>query len=114
MYSRRMSPYSCGQRSHSRGRVIMENKMSALAKLSFVELPVTVARDVTSYKRKRLIDRVEEQRALLRDPNYTKTVKRWNAKKGAPNRAKVEKKVRMTPCWRSLPAGGFAVTLRIG
>ncbi len=42
--------------------------MSTLSKLSFVELPVSATRDVMGYKRKRLIDRIEEQRALLRDP----------------------------------------------
>jgi Family of unknown function (DUF6641) len=88
--------------------------MSTLSKLSFVELPVNATRDVVGYKRKRLVDRIEEQRALLRDPSFTKTVKRWNGKKGAADRKKVDKAVRMTPCWRSLPAGGFAVTLRIG
>lgn len=88
--------------------------MSTLSKLSFVELPVNATRDVVGYKRKRLVDRIEEQRALLRDPSFTKTVKRWSGKKGAADRKKVEKAVRMSPCWRSLPNGGFAVTLRVG
>jgi hypothetical protein len=85
MYSYVYSPYSCVTFGYPRA-VIMEDMMSTLSKLSFVELPVNVTRDVVGYKRKRLIGRIEEQRALLRDPGYTKTVKRWSGTKGAADR----------------------------
>src|ERR1041385_6084817 len=78
--------------------------LSSLSKLSFVELPKSAARDVIGYKRKRAAVRLQHLRELLKNPAYTRTVKR----KGQ------EKAVRISPCWRSLPSGGFGVTLRLG
>jgi 1-acyl-sn-glycerol-3-phosphate acyltransferase len=89
--------------------------MSALSKLNFVELPANAnSRDIMGYKRRRAVARLEDQRKLLVDPSFTRTVKRLSGKKGDANRVKETKSVRVTPCWRSLPQGGFGITLRLG
>ena len=50
--------------------------MAALKSLTFTTLPTPRA-DRTLDRRARTIARLEEQKLLLKDPNYTRTVRTW-------------------------------------
>ena len=74
----------------------------SLKNLSFVEV-ATSSRDPLSFKRSRLIERLQEQKTLLKQPDFTRTVKR----KGG------EKKIKIRPMWKSHSGGGLAIVLRV-
>ena len=54
--------------------------MAALKSLTFTTLPTPRA-DPTLDRRARTIARLEEQKLLLKDPNYTRTVRTWVRKR---------------------------------
>ena len=62
--------------------------MAILKSLTFTTLPATGA-NPTLDRRTRIIARLEEQKLLLADPNYTRTVRSWVKKDG--ERTPIEK-----------------------
>ena len=69
--------------------------------------------DPVLVRRARLIQRLEQQKALAEDPNYTRTVsKRVRNEDGATERIDVQKKVR--PWWKQDVIGGVKLSVRHG
>jgi hypothetical protein len=62
-------------------------------------------------RRAKTIERLEEQK-LLADPTYKRTVRTSIKKDG--ERVTVEKQQRVSPWWRSVPNGTYALFIRAG
>jgi hypothetical protein len=89
----------------------MEDPMTALKSLTFTTLPQPGANPVLD-RRARTIARLEEQKLLLNDPAYTRTVRNWVRKDG--ERTLVEKQERVSPWWRVFPDGSYGFFVRSG
>ena len=76
--------------------------MASLKSLTLTTLPQIQA-DPVMVRRNRTIAHLEEQKRLLQDPSYTRTIKVWTEKDG--ERQQVEKKQRVFPWWRILRNG---------
>ena len=85
--------------------------MAHLKSLSFTALPPVEADPVLD-RRNRTIARLEEQKQLLTDPNYVRTVKVWVEKDGS--RQQIEKQQRISPWWRSAPNGSSVFFIKVG
>ena len=83
----------------------------ALKSLNFVPLPAS-ARNPVDVRRLKLVERLEDQRKLLADPNYVRTYRRWVKIDG--NRSQIEKTQRIYPWWRPGPNGSFVFFVRLG
>src|SRR3974390_3632921 len=79
-----------------------EDIMASLKSLTLTTLPQIQADPVVD-RRNRTIAHLEEQKRLLQDPNYMRTIMVWTEKDG--ERQQVEKKQRVFPWWRNLPNG---------
>jgi hypothetical protein len=90
----------------------MEDKMAVLKSLTFTTLPIPGGNPILD-RRARVIVRLEEQKLILKDPNYTRTVRTW-VKKDGGERVMVEKRQRVTPWWRQHPNGSYALFVRSG
>jgi hypothetical protein len=92
-------------------RQLMEDKMTALKSLTFTALPKIGANPVMD-RRAKIIERLEEQKQLLSDPNYKRVVRTSVKKDG--QRVPVEKHQRVLPWWRTAPNGAYAFFIRAG
>jgi hypothetical protein len=63
-------------------------------------------------RRTKVIARLEEQKRLLNDPSYTRTVRKWTNKDG--EKIAIEKHKRVLPWWRLAPNGTFVFFIRSG
>jgi hypothetical protein len=89
----------------------MEDKMNTLKSLTFTTVP-KIGANPTLDRRAKVIERLEEQKLLLNDPTYKRTVRTSVKKDG--ERIAVEKHQRGLPWWRSVPNGTFAFFIRAG
>ena len=89
----------------------MEDKMAVLKSLTFTTLPSTGGNPILD-RRTKIIARLEEQKLILKDPNYTRTVRNWVKKDG--ERVMVEKQQRVPLWWRQHPNGSYALFVRSG
>jgi hypothetical protein len=89
----------------------MEDKMTALKSLTFTTLPTQGTNPILD-RRAKVIARLEEQKLVLKDPNYTRTVRTWVKKDG--EKVVVEKRQRVLPWWRQHPNGSHAFFVRSG
>jgi len=87
----------------------MEDKMAVLKSLTFTTMP-TLGGNPTLDRRTRVIARLEEQKLILKDPNYIRTVRTWVKKDG--DRGMVEKHQRVAPWWRQHSNGSYALFVR--
>jgi hypothetical protein len=91
-------------------------KMSApkqsFKSLTFTVLPKVEANPVQE-RRTKTIARLEEQRQLFNDPNYTRTV-RTSVKGEDGVRSVVEKQQRVSPWWVQTSDGSYLFTIRSG
>jgi hypothetical protein len=87
----------------------MEDKMNTLKSLTFTTKP---GANPTLDRRAKVIERREEQKLLLADPTYRRTVRSSVKKDG--ERIAVEKHRRVLPWWRSVQNGTFAFFIRAG
>ena len=85
--------------------------MAVLKSLTFTTIP-TPGGNPTLDRRTRVIARLEEQKLLLKDPNYTRTVRTWVKKDG--ERVMVEKQQRVPLWWRQHSNGTYALFVRSG
>jgi len=85
---------------------------SILKSLTFVPQP-KVSSDPLIIKRERMVTRLEDQKKLLADPNYVRTVKRWERKEGG-EKVLVEKPLRTSKWWQPDGNGGHVMTVKIG
>lgn len=79
--------------------------MPVLKNLTLTALP-TRRHDPVAIRRAKLIERLEDQKRLLAEPNYVRTVQRWTGK--GDQRRQVEKQQKVRPWWR-LDGSGHVV-----
>ena len=80
--------------------------MNTLKSLTFTTLPSQGGNPILD-RRAKVIARLEEQKLLLKDPNYTRTNRKWVKKDG--ERVMVEHQQRVPLWWRQHPNGSFAL-----
>ena len=85
--------------------------MAVLKSLTFTTIP-NPGGDPILDRRTKIIARLEEQKLILKDPNYTRTVRNWVKKDG--ERVMVEKQQRVPLWWRQFPNGSYALFVRSG
>lgn len=83
-----------------------------LKSFTFVPQPKPSS-DPLIIKRERMVARLEDQKKLLADPNYVRTVKRWERKEGG-EKVLVERPLRTSKWWQPDQSGGFLMTVKIG
>jgi hypothetical protein len=89
----------------------MEDKMTTLKSL-ILTTPPKIGANPTMDRRANIIARLEEQKRLLSDPNYTRTVRTWVKKDG--QRTAVDKQQRVSPWLRMNPNGSYVFFVRSG
>ena len=85
--------------------------MPILKNLTFTSVPVR-SHDPVAVRRAKLVSRLEEQRLLLHNPSYVRTVQRWAGK--GDERRQVEKQQRVRPWWRTDSAGNLVMSVFYG
>jgi hypothetical protein len=85
-------------------------KMTALKSLTFTALPKPSA-NPTLDRRAKIIARLEEQKLLLKEPTYMRSV-RYRAKNDSSETTIAEKKQRVLPWWTSTPSGAYVFFIR--
>ena len=85
--------------------------MTALKSLTFTTLPSQSGNPILD-RRAKVIARLEEQKLVLKDPNYTRTNRKWVKKDG--ERVMVEQQQRVPLSWRQHPNGSYALFVRSG
>ena len=60
-----------------------------------------------------MIARLEDQKKLLSDPNYVRTVKRWERKEGG-EKVLLERPLRASKWWQPDQSGGYVMTVKVG
>jgi hypothetical protein len=87
----------------------MEASMAVLKSLTFTTLPQPGA-NPTLDRRLRVIERLEEQKRLVADPNYKRTIRTSVKKDGV--KTVVETQHRVMPWWRMIGNGTFVFFVR--
>jgi hypothetical protein len=85
--------------------------MSALRSLTFTTIPKIVV-NPTLDRRSRIIERLEEQKLLLNDPKYVRTVRTWVKKDGYVT--PLDRQQRVLPWWRVNTDGSYVFLVRWG
>jgi uncharacterized protein DUF6641 len=85
--------------------------MPVLKSLTFTSVPAR-SQDPVANRRAKLVGRLEEQRLLLQNPSYVRTVQRWSGK--GDDRRQVEKQQRVRPWWRADAAGNIVMSVYYG
>jgi hypothetical protein len=89
----------------------MEDTMAVLKSLTFTTIPSPGGNPILD-RRTKIIARLEEQKLVLKDPNYTRTVRNWVKRDG--ERVMMEKQQRVPLWWRQHPNGSYALFVRSG
>jgi len=87
--------------------------MNTLKSLTFTSIPAPLIKTAKFARRERLIDRLEEQRQLAKDPSFIPVVKRWK-KTPDGSKALVDHPRRLKPWWKSDEKGSVVLTVRSG
>ncbi len=82
--------------------------MPFLKNLTFTAVPARNSDPVAS-RRAKLVERLEEQKALLADASYVRKTQRWTGK--GDERRQVEKQQRVRPWWRADASGHFVLSV---
>jgi hypothetical protein len=85
--------------------------MSALSSLTFTIVP-RIGANPTLDRRANIIARLEEQKLLLNDPSYIRTVRTWVKKDG--QLTPVDKQQRVLPWWQVNEHGSYVFFVRVG
>jgi hypothetical protein len=85
--------------------------MPMLKNLTFTSVPAR-SHDPVVNRRAKLVGRLEEQRLLLQNPSYVRSVQRWTGK--GDERRQVEKQQRVRPWWRADAAGNIVMSVYYG
>jgi hypothetical protein len=83
----------------------------SLKSLAFTVLPSSTRSPVEA-RRIKTIERLQEQKQLLSDPNHVRTSKKWATVEG--QRQLVEKQRRVQPWWRTASNGSVVFFVRLG
>jgi plasmid stabilization system protein ParE len=86
----------------------MEIVMPILKSLTFTAVP-TRGNDPVANRRAKLVERLEEQKALIADPSYVRKTQRWTGK--GDDRRQVEKQQRVRPWWRADATGALVLSV---
>lgn len=84
-----------------------------LKNLTFTESPTNAGRDPILTRRQKLIERLEEQISLAKNPDFAPKVKRWITDE-AGNRKLTETTKRVTPWWVTDQKGDVYLTVKSG
>src|SRR6516164_6695667 len=90
----------------------MEDEMTLLKSLIFTTLPKPSV-NPTLDRRTKLIARLEEQKRLLADPSYMRSVRSWKKNEGGEKNV-VEKRQRVSPWWTTTADGKHVFSVRMG
>ena len=85
--------------------------MPVLKSLSFTAVPKT-AGDPTGMRRAKFIEKLEEQKLLLVDPGYVRTVQRTAEVDGV--KQAVVRKQRVKPWWKTDSSGQIVMSVKFG
>jgi hypothetical protein len=85
--------------------------MPILKSLTFTAVPAR-SHDPVANRRAKLAERLEEQKKLLQNPSYVRTVQRWTGK--GDERHQVEKQQRVRPWWRTDATGQLVMSVYYG
>ena len=85
--------------------------MPILKSLTFTAVPAR-SHDPVANRRAKLVERLEEQKKLLANPSFVRTVQRWTGK--GDERRQLEKQQRVKPWWRTDSAGHFVMSIYHG
>src|SRR4051794_14509706 len=85
--------------------------MPILKSLTFTAVPAR-SHDPADNRRAKLVSRLEEQKLLLQNPSYARTVQRWTGK--GDDRRQIEKQQRVRPWWRTDATGGLVMSVYYG
>lgn len=85
--------------------------MPVLKSLSFTAMPKT-AGDPVNMRRAKFIEKLEEQKLLLADPGYVRTVQRTAEIDG--QKQAVVRKQRVRPWWKTDPTGQIVMSVKFG
>src|SRR5664279_4724070 len=85
--------------------------MPILKNLTFTSVPAR-SHDPVANRRAKLAERLEEQKKLLQNASYVRTVQRWAGK--GDERRQVEKQQRVRPWWRADAAGNLVMSVYYG
>lgn len=83
-----------------------------LKSLIFVAQPKPSS-DPLMIKRERMIARLDDQKKLLADPNFVRTVKRWERKESG-EKVLVEAPLRTSKWWQPDGNGAYVMSVKIG
>ena len=87
--------------------------MTQLKALTFTSLPKLTSGDPIIQRRNKLIVRLQQQIALVQDPQFTLTRQKWIVdENGVKQLRELRKKVRAW--WRTDPTGAVVLTVRYG
>jgi len=87
--------------------------MNSLKSLTFIPAPPKTPNNPTFFRRERLLQRLQEQLQLAKDPAFAPVVKRW--KKGEDCvKCPVDHIRRVKPWWRVDESGFVVLTVRYG
>ena len=87
--------------------------MSAFKSLTFAPMPERIGRDPRVSRRMKLIERLEEQRSLVKNPNYTSVRRQWQRSDDG-TRTMIEVGRRVKPWWRTDPKGAVVLSVKYG
>jgi hypothetical protein len=87
--------------------------MTQLKSLTFAALPKASSADPVIQWRNKLIVRLQQQIALVQDPNFTLTRQKWIADEAGVKQLR-ELKKRVRAWWRTDPTGAVVLTVRYG
>jgi hypothetical protein len=87
--------------------------MSHLKSLTFTVSPQQIARNPKLIRRQKLVDRLEDQLRLAKDPSYAPMIRRWKRSEDGP-KVPVDLHRQIRPWWRPDGAGNLVLVLRSG
>src|SRR3954469_3604548 len=83
-----------------------------LKSFTFVPQPKPSS-DPLIIKRERIIARLEDQKKLLGDPTFVRTIKRWERRENG-EKVLIEKPLRTSKWWQPDQSGGCLMTVKVG
>ncbi len=86
--------------------------MSHLKALTFTAHKPTIA-EPTAVRRQRLVERLEDQRQLAKDPTYAPMIRRWKKDENGV-RQPIDTYKRVKPWWRQDATGALVLVLKKG
>lgn len=87
--------------------------MSHLKSLTFTVSPQQIARNPKLIRRQKLVDRLEDQLRLAKDPSYAPVIRRWKRSEDGP-KVPVDLHRQIRQWWRPDGAGNLVLVLRSG